>query len=555
MAALSAMALAVARRRARSSAPAWRARRRGRDGLEPHLQHRPAGQHQGDRASLAALAAAAALARELVRARDAVADRGPAGDRAGLDPQRLQRGGAAVRRRAARDARARRAARPRARGAAPPLARGGAAAAAAAGRVGRAGARLDHDVLPRGLDGRRRRRAGGRRARSARAPAAAAAGRRDLARRHLPDADLPADGRRAAGRTSRCGSSPRSRCCRSPRSCAAAARRRCSWSCRRRCRGGRRARRRAVRRRQAHGDHEPACCCSPRRSASPRSPARVRPFGAVLAPRWRSRLGGAVVLSDAFALHDSRVAPRDRMVALQEASDRLAGRGPSCSTSPRSSRSTSPARRELNVELASRSRRFRCSCALADERLRPVLRPRPAAARRTSSASRTSSCAARRARAGRRRSYRRVFANHFYEAWTRGASPKVLSSPAAAGARRRDRDVPRAREVRSLARTGRRARGDVRLVAAPARRSVVAGHGPSVRSPGLAPDQARPGTPTTLVPRQGGRTDRGRAPGAYRMWLRGTFPRATSLRRRRAARDRARRRHPGAMVGRRRAGA
>ena len=251
----------------------------------------------------------------------------------------------------------------------------------------------------------------------------------------------------------------------------------------------------------------------------------MRPVGAVLAAALAVAVGVGVGVSDVFALHDSRVAPRDRMLALREAGDRLAGRGPILFNEAEEFAKYFGGRRELNASTESITPlqvQLRAPTSVfgqyfdLDLQLLPYVQRFPnILKRRSPSASRPPA------------QYRQVFANRYYEGWIRGSSPKVLVHLPLQG---RDKATAPAAcsDVRSLVRTGRRLDGDVALVAAPGPEVVTMDTTPRRALAGPRARSVRPGDGLDDRSRQGGRADQGGPrSGAYRLWVRGTFPRAT----------------------------
>lgn len=247
-----------------------------------------------------------------------------------------------------------------------------------------------------------------------------------------------------------------------------------------------------------------------------------RPAGSVLATALALALTGAIALSDVFALHDSKIAPRDRMVALREAGDRMAGRGlvlfneyeefakyfGDGATLNASTESITP----RHVQLRRPDNVFGQFFDLDRQTLDFVESFRSIITRRSPAASRPPA------------RYRRVFGNRFYEAWTRGPGPQTLVH------------LP-LQELDDA--TDRAACADVRALVrrAPRGSVLVAAHVPvaarfdvldAALSPGLAP-AAVAGTLATITPASA----RGRVvverSGTYRAWVRGSFPRATHV--------------------------
>lgn len=252
----------------------------------------------------------------------------------------------------------------------------------------------------------------------------------------------------------------------------------------------------------------------------------ARPASTVLAVELALLLGGAVMLSDVYALHDSKVAPRERMVALRAAADELAGRGPVLYTEYEEFAKYFGAGAALNVDTEPITPRrvklrrpenvFGQYFDLDRQTLPYVLSFPNIITRRSPAASRPPA------------TYSRVYANRFYEAWTRRPGPRPLEHLPLQG---RDDATKRAKcgDVRALARRARRSAGDVELVAAVtapvARMDVLDAR----RTPGLQPNQSIAGTVATITPGNArGRVTISRS-GAYRIWLRGSFPRPTSI--------------------------
>ncbi len=255
--------------------------------------------------------------------------------------------------------------------------------------------------------------------------------------------------------------------------------------------------------------------------------ARVaRPAGTALALALAVALAGASLLSDAFALHDSRIGPHDRMLALRDVSEHLAGRGPvlfneaeefakyfgEAATLNASTESITPRQVRLRQPDGIFGRYFDLdlqTLAYVDGFPNIVTRRSPSASRPPAR-------------------FRRVYANRYYEAWRREPGPAVLAHLPLQ--RRDDATAPAAcDDVRALARRAARSTGDVALIAAQAPASARLDPLQAERSASLPPDQAIPGTATTIDPgfvRGSVRIARG---GRYRLWLRGSFPRATRI--------------------------
>jgi hypothetical protein len=252
----------------------------------------------------------------------------------------------------------------------------------------------------------------------------------------------------------------------------------------------------------------------------------VRPFGTALALALALALGGALVLSDAYALHDAKVAPRERMIALQDVMDEVAGDGvvlftefeefaKSFARDAAVNISSEPVSPRL-VELRTGSTALGLYFDLDRMKLGYVEQFRTIVLRRSPSESRPPA------------RYRHVYANRYYEVWKASARPKTLHHLPLQGAN--DATAPADCDaVRALVRRAPTRVAGVELVAAtvpPAARldPLQADHPPQ-----LAPDQGIPGTMTTLSPT----SVRGRVriprDGAYRLWLRGTFPRVTEI--------------------------
>ena len=252
----------------------------------------------------------------------------------------------------------------------------------------------------------------------------------------------------------------------------------------------------------------------------------MRPAGAVAAAGLAIVVGGAIVVSDGFALHDSRIGPRDRMLALREVGERMAGHGSvlfneyeefakyfaDAADLNVASDSITP----LQVQLRRADSIYGQYFDLDLQKLAYVESFENIVTRRSPAASRPPA------------SYRRVFANRYYEGWTRRAGMRTLehlplqgldSATATAGCG----------ELRDLVRRARRSSGRVELVAAglpPVARLEILD---AERSGGLAADQGIPGAVTTINPGHARGRVRTASPGSYRMWLRGSFPRATDV--------------------------
>ena len=292
------------------------------------------------------------------------------------------------------------------------------------------------------------------------------------------------------------------------------------------------------------------CCCSrslpcrPRRwrrscrptptasssSRSPRAVVLLAPIGALCAAAARARPGVAGGLaagaawpsacsgSDALAYREARLAPRDRMEALEDAAPTMPGRRPLAGQRVGGVRaSTSCARREREPARLrpSRPRRSAPRAPLRDS----------SAATSTSTdqelayvqSSRASSRAARRTPAARRPASSSIYRNDYYELWRRDPGVAVREHLPLQGLDRCDRA---GRRARGRAGSRRRAQAGERLVAA-ARPPVAQ------LSPLLARAARRAGAPTrrpgTVRPSGPGRctgTVDGARGGATRVWLR-----------------------------------
>ena len=256
--------------------------------------------------------------------------------------------------------------------------------------------------------------------------------------------------------------------------------------------------------------------------------ARVlRPVGAVLAVALGAALTFAIALSNTFAVHDSRIGPRDRMVALRAAGDALAGRGPvlfneaeefakyfaDAALLNAASESITP----RQVQLRRRDSVFGRYFDLDLQQLDYVEQFPWVITRRSPSASRPPA------------NYRRHFANAYYESWQREAGPRVLSHLPLQGLDDASR-VPSCRAVSRLARRGRRAGGaGLALVAATAPETPRLNVLGADRSPGLRLEQSIPGTASTIDPGYARGPVRIRRAGVYRIWLRGNLGRAIDV--------------------------
>lgn len=252
----------------------------------------------------------------------------------------------------------------------------------------------------------------------------------------------------------------------------------------------------------------------------------LRPAGPILAIGLAAALTGAVALSDAYALHDSKIAPRERMLALREAADHRAGGGLvlfnefeefakyfgsgavlNASTEPITPR---------QVQLRQPDNLYGQFFDLDLQTLEYVEGFPSIITRRSPAASRPPA------------RYRRVFANRFYEAWARRPGPRTVAH---LPLQRLDDATARAscEDVRKLVGQVRGRSPGAHLVAAhvpPAARLDVLS---AERSPGLVPDGGVPGAVTAISPGYA----RGRVvierTGTYRAWVRGSFPRATHV--------------------------
>jgi hypothetical protein len=251
----------------------------------------------------------------------------------------------------------------------------------------------------------------------------------------------------------------------------------------------------------------------------------ARPLGPVVAVVLAVALTGAVAVSDVFALHDSRIGPRDRMLALREAGEHLAGRGTvlfneyeefgkyfaDAATLNVASDSITP----RQVQLRTLNSIYGSYFDLDLQKLAYVESFPNILMRRSPGASRPPA------------RYRRVFANRYYEAWSRTAGPRTIAHLPLQGPDRATATAACDR-VRALARRARGVRGDVALVAArdapQVRLDVLAD---AERSAGLPEDQAVPNSVSTITPGYARGPVRVARPGTYRLWVRGSFPRAS----------------------------
>ena len=254
----------------------------------------------------------------------------------------------------------------------------------------------------------------------------------------------------------------------------------------------------------------------------------LRPLGPVLAAALGVAVVGGVLLSDAYAYHDTKLAPRERMIALADIGERLAGAGPvllnefeefaKYFAGDADLQVATEAVTTRQIQLRRPSPIFGRYFDLDDQQLfylqgfpNIVLRRSPAASRPPAD-------------------YARVYENRYYEIWKRTAgAPKVLhhlplqrktssTAPAACA------DVGRL-----AAQAGRRPQ-KLRLVAAQPPRSVRFDvRGASARSPSFRPQQGVPGTIATIDPGQARGTVDVPAAGSYEIWLRGDVPRRVEL--------------------------
>ena len=236
--------------------------------------------------------------------------------------------------------------------------------------------------------------------------------------------------------------------------------------------------------------------------------ARVAAVGLAVA------IGGAVLMSDAIAAHETRFAPTDRMEALQDAAEH-AGRGywlvneweEYSKYFSRSVRNDSGSESESPDVVALREPApiFGQSFDLDQQTLEFLQRFDGIVTRRSPVASRPPS------------EFRRVYSNDYYELWRRDRSVEVLDH-LPLGGRIDATGAPSCAAVRELAERARGAGGE--LVAA--RRPDVPTMGvtiPAGRPVGWVPD---PGTPLMVNLRTPGRlvgTIRTSTAGRYRAWL------------------------------------
>ncbi|MDX6691859.1 MAG: hypothetical protein QOG15_3316, partial [Solirubrobacteraceae bacterium] len=179
----------------------------------------------------------------------------------------------------------------------------------------------------------------------------------------------------------------------------------------------------------------------------------VRPVGAVLAVALGAVLAGSIMLSNAFALHDSRIGPHDRMLALRAVGDDLAGRGPVlfnefeefakyfAGTTKLNAATESITPRQ--VQLRKPGNLFGRQFDLDLQQLAYVESFPYIVMRRSPSASRPPAW------------YRQIYSNRFYEAWQRDPGPRTLEHLPLQG-RDKATAVPSCRDVGALARRGRR---------------------------------------------------------------------------------------------------
>jgi hypothetical protein len=238
-------------------------------------------------------------------------------------------------------------------------------------------------------------------------------------------------------------------------------------------------------------------------------------------------LASGIMLSNAYAFHDTKIAPRDRMQAIDDVGRQLKGRGlvmwnefeefAKYFARASSVNVTSEAITPFQVQLRAPGNIFGRYFDLDDQTLRYVQRFPYIVMRRSPAASRPPA------------RFVRVYANDYYEVWRRRPGPPVLrhlSLQRVTSATAR----PRCRDVRGLARAARRTRGALTLVAARAPRTVRFDvRGSRDRSLGWRPDRGIPGVINTINPGQARGTIAIEQPGVYRAWLRGDFPRAVQI--------------------------
>jgi hypothetical protein len=238
-------------------------------------------------------------------------------------------------------------------------------------------------------------------------------------------------------------------------------------------------------------------------------------------------LAAGVMLSNAYAFHDTKIAPRDRMQAIGDVGQHLKGRGlvmwneleefakyfARASSVNVASEPITP----FQVKLRAPENIFGSYFDLDAQNLSYVQRFPYIVMRRSPAASRPPA------------RYVRGYANAYYEVWMRRPRPRVLRHLSLQRVTSATARAP-CREVRRLARAARRTRGPLALVAARTPRTVRFDvRGAADRSGGWRPDGGVPGVINTINPGQARGTIAIKHPGVYRAWLRGDFPRAVQM--------------------------
>ena len=249
-----------------------------------------------------------------------------------------------------------------------------------------------------------------------------------------------------------------------------------------------------------------------------------RPLG----PALGLVLVAGIMVSDAYAFHDTKIAPRDRMEAIADVAERLPRGGlvmwnefeefakyfARAAPLNVSAEPITP----LQVQLRKPTGIFGHYFDLDEHTLAHVRRFPAIVLRRSPDASRPPA------------DYERTYVNRYYEVWRRtSGGPRVLHHLPLQRRTSSTRPAP-CDAVRRLARRARGARGRRALVAA---RAPASAHfdvrAARDRSPSFRPDQAVPGTIATILPGDASGTLSVRRAGVHQVWLRGDFPRRVQL--------------------------
>lgn len=254
-----------------------------------------------------------------------------------------------------------------------------------------------------------------------------------------------------------------------------------------------------------------------------------RPAGTLVAVVLSGALACGVLVSDAFAYHDTKLAPRDRMTAIRDVGDRLAGHGlvlfnefeefakyfAGESNLQVATEAVTLKQIQLRKPAAIFGRYFDLDLqklAYVQQFPNIVLRRSPAASRPPAD-------------------YTLAYENRYYEIWRRDPrGPKVLNHLALQTATSATDRASCVRVGRLAAQAARVGGSGLRLVAAhPAALAQFDVRGARDRSPSFQDQKGYPGTIATIEPGQARGVVAVPAAGGYQVWLRGDFPRRVLL--------------------------